>query len=55
MSQRARAGRVDGPGQDTATLDPSTVSISRGPAGRCFAVLHVDVLDRDPPYRTCVL
>jgi putative transposase len=39
------------PDLDPAALDPSTVTVSRDPAGRWFAVLHVDVPEavRFPP------
>jgi putative transposase len=33
------------PGLDPASLDPSTVTVSRDPAGRWFVVLHVDLPD----------
>jgi putative transposase len=36
------------PDLDPSTLDPSTVTVSRDPAGRWFAVLHVDVPDLAP-------
>src|ERR1017187_8521112 len=36
------------PGIDPASLDPSTVSVSRDPAGRWFVVLHGDVPDPAP-------
>lgn len=36
------------PDVDPATLDPSTVTVSRDPAGRWFAVLHVDIADPEP-------
>jgi putative transposase len=40
------------PGLDPATLDPSTVTVSRDPAGRWFAVLHVEVPDPAPSRHT---
>jgi putative transposase len=33
---------------DPASLNPSTVTVTRDPAGRWFAVLHVDVDDPEP-------
>jgi putative transposase len=36
------------PGLDPASLDPSTVTVSRDPAGRWFAVLHVEAPDAEP-------
>ena len=40
------------PELDPAALDPSTVTVSRDPAGRWFAVLHVDVPEPAPLPRT---
>jgi putative transposase len=36
------------PDVDVATLDPSTVTVSRDPAGRWFVTFHVDVPDPAP-------
>jgi putative transposase len=36
------------PGIDPAALDPSTVTVSRDPAGRWFVVFHVDVPAPEP-------
>ena len=36
------------PDIDPATLDPSTVTVSRDPAGRWFVVLHTDVAGPEP-------
>jgi len=36
------------PDRDPATLDPSTVTVSRDPAGRWFVTLHADVPEPAP-------